>query len=315
MREAAHKARAGGPVIGSHVFTHQRAYRCDVFVGGTNQSQKINGEGHTSCCMRRAVDAAVFDITRGRFAQIVADRCQRQDQYLLAVQIATAGDRAFADIQRVDPHIPLGMMDEVLRTAHQCGQHGVVPEPAGCIQHHQPGPRMRCQCKQPPFVPYPLDGDLSDTVDHSQCMCQGLWCDTEVELASKAHQPQHPQRIIGKRCADVAQHPMPQICKPTVRIDQRPIGQNRQRIDGQITPCSSRVHICVGRHRDVDRVRGSPDANHLPVAPDRPAWHHVGIAPLEVCQRWCNHLDVDIDDRPAEHQITHRPTHDAPLPS
>ena len=36
---------------------------------------------------------------------------------------------------------------------------------------------------------------------------------------------------------------------------------------------------------------------------------------LEVCQCWRNHLDVDIDDRPAEHQITHRPAHDAPLPA
>ena len=99
--------------------------RMDAF-RGINQRQQLGREWHPYLGMPWADDTTICGGGRRRFAQIMAQRRQHDDQAFIVGQgICDTGHR-IAHMPGMCPHIPLRMMHGVLWAADQIGQHGIV---------------------------------------------------------------------------------------------------------------------------------------------------------------------------------------------
>jgi hypothetical protein len=77
-----------------------------------------------------------------------------------------------------------------------------------------------------------------------------LRCDLETEWCKARHEPggaQHPQRVLGKRRADVAQDARFDVARAAERIEQRAVGRLRDRIDGEVAT----LQVLFQRHRRI----------------------------------------------------------------
>ncbi|MCW0425708.1 hypothetical protein NB713_003651 [Xanthomonas sacchari] len=212
-------------------------------------------EAFAQCAQRRQAALLVHQVARPllrrrqRLAQVVgqrgeADQCvaRRQPRGHVADQFLVA------------PGVDLGVVLGALRHPVQGVQLRQHPaQRIGLAQRAQERRGLRRGQAAPQFLPDAFGHQRFQFAagGHRAHQVHGLGRDDESQRRQPRHEPrraQHPQRILGEGRANVAQHPLLEIARAAIRIDQTPIGLVAgDGVDGEVAP----LQILFQRHRRV----------------------------------------------------------------